>query len=64
MKKPKIKPQVFYMTYHDECGAIPEHTRKSPREARMSFEKFWNEKWRSMERQGWRIVKVRISEVK
>jgi hypothetical protein len=63
MKKPKIKPQVFYVPYGAN-GFMPWAVGHTMRGAWLEMETLTTLTKDQLKAGGWRIVKVHISEVK
>jgi hypothetical protein len=64
MKKPKIKPEVVWMPWIERSGFVYELASLTRSFCIRRCEDKTNVKITSLQELGWRIVKVRINEVK
>lgn len=64
MKKPKIKPEVVWMPWHECYGFVVSDWSHSKKGCMVNFMRNQQPTWPQLRKDGWRIVKVRISECK
>jgi hypothetical protein len=63
MKRKKAKPEIVWMPWHPEPGFAPEHWEYSKSNVMYSMACEWSTDWPQLRKEGWRIKRVKITEV-